>query len=75
MGRLIAFILGGAAIVFYGAYLLPEGDFRNNVVGLWAKPAADHPAIQELLDKILQVGPGVIAGVALILFAIRGRED
>lgn len=72
MGRLIAFILGGAAIVFFGAYLLPPGDFRSTVVGLWE--GADF--IDEyFLERVRTYGAGVVAGIALLLFAIRGSHE
>ncbi len=67
MGRLIAFVVGGAAIVFFGAYLLPEGELRSGIVELWESP------LDPLLVTRLQVnGAGLVAGLGLLLFATRG---
>ena len=67
MGRLIAFLLGGAAIVFFGAYLLPPGELRSGVLELW-EPALDPT----LLDGLKDYGAGLVAGLGLLLFATRG---
>jgi len=67
MGRLIAFLVGGAAIVFFGAYLLPEGELRSGVTALWEAPL---PA--DLLSSLKAHGAGVVAGIGLLLFATRG---
>jgi hypothetical protein len=72
MGRLIALLIGGAAIVFFGAYLLPDGELKTGVIDLWAQPLD-----ADLLAGIKTYGAGVVAGVGLLLFATRGarRED
>ena len=67
MGRLIAFLLGGAAIVFFGAYLLPAGELRTGLLELW-----EAPLDETLLQNIKSYGAGIVAGVGLLLFAIRG---
>lgn len=67
MGRLIAFLVGGAAIVFFGAYLLPAGELRTGVVELW-----EGPLDPVLLGNLKLYGAGLVAGVGLLLFATRG---
>ncbi len=67
MGRLIAFLVGGAAIVFFGAYVLPEGELRSGLTELW-----EGHLDEGLLANIKTYGAGVVAGVGMILLAIRG---
>ena len=67
MGRLIAILLGGAALALYVPLLLP--DQLSAVNELWQKLlTADWYA------RVLQAGPGIFAGLALVLLAVRGRE-
>ncbi|MCA9314789.1 MAG: hypothetical protein H6806_11190 [Planctomycetes bacterium] len=67
MGRLLALILGGIGIVLYGPELIPGDvgtEVRNvvmSVLGDWYTTVKDN-------------GAGLLAGLALILFAVRGRE-
>ncbi|MDA1195415.1 MAG: hypothetical protein O2894_09560 [Planctomycetota bacterium] len=70
MGRLIGLLLGGAAIVFFGAYLLPEGELRAGLIQVW-----EEPLDAELLTNIKTYGAGVLVGVALLLFATRSGKD
>jgi hypothetical protein len=69
MGRILAFLLGGLGLALYAPYLfLSEvqlGDYRN----WWIKNLG-----QDWYDKIFQFGPGILAGLCLILLAVRGRE-
>ncbi len=67
MGRLIAFLVGGAAVVFFGTYLLPDGELRAGVLELW-EPHLDAA----LLDNLKSYGAGLVAAVGLLLFATRG---
>lgn len=67
MGRLIAFLLGGAAIVFFGSYLLPAGELRSGLLELW-----EGPLDPTLLENIKTYGGGVVAGLGLLLLATRG---
>ena len=69
MGRLIAFILGGAALALYGPQLfLPQDTLTN--YNQWLK---DN--LLNWYDPIFKYGPGTFAGLALILVALRGRDD
>ena len=69
MGRLLAFILGGAAIALYAPHLfLPEAELAN-YQEWWVKTLS-----QAWYDKIFKFGPGIFAGVALLLFAVRGKD-
>ena len=69
MGRLIALILGGLALVLYAPYFV-----------LGDQASADYAKIfqdivgNEMFGKIMGFGPGVFAGLALILFSVRGKE-
>ena len=69
MGRLIALILGGAAIAFYGIPFFPPGDAFTDYVNWWQETLGE-----EWYDKIKNFGPGLIAGVCLVLLAIRGKD-
>ncbi|MGE0190987.1 MAG: hypothetical protein AB7T63_03000 [Planctomycetota bacterium] len=67
MGRLLALILGGIGIVLYGPQLIPgdAGTEVQNVV---------QSVLGEWYDRVVENGAGLLAGLALILFAVRGRE-
>jgi len=69
MGRLIAFVLGGAALALYGPHLfLPQEtllDYQKWWVDLLGA---------EWYTKIFGLGPGIFAGLALLLIAIRGKD-
>lgn len=67
MGRLIAFLLGGAALVFFGVYFLPDGELRSGVLELW-----EGRLDESLLQNIKDYGAGIVAGLGLLLFATRG---
>jgi hypothetical protein len=66
MGRLLAFILGGAAIALYVPPLFTGLD---KVTKWWQDTLGP-----EWYPKVFGHGPGVLAGVALILLAIRGKD-
>ena len=67
MGRLLALLLGGVGIVLFLPSFLPEAigtEIRSTVDGVlqdWAPAVREH-------------GAGLLAALALILLAIRGRE-
>lgn len=71
MGRLIAFLLGGAAIVFFGAYLLPAGELRSGLLELW-QGHVEQWFGEEQRKALLPAAAGLVAGVSLLLFATRG---
>ena len=71
MGRLIAFLLGGAAIVFFGAYLLPAGELRTALLELWQGPLEQWFSEEQRQD-LLPAAAGLVSGIALLLFATRG---
>ncbi len=69
MGRLLAFILGGVALALYGPHLfLPEAQL-NAWVEWWQSVLQDG-----WYDKVFKYGPGIFAGLAMILLAIRGKD-
>lgn len=71
MSRLIAFILGGVALALFGPFLVlsPKSDILIEIAKFWGNILPDDWA-----PRIFQYGPGVFAGLALILFAIRGKD-
>ncbi len=71
MSRLIAFILGGAALALYAPVLfLPaNSDVLKEVTKFWMNLLG-----ADWFAKVFTLGPGVFAGLALILFAIRGKD-
>ncbi len=68
MGRLLALILGGIGIVLYGPDLIP-GNAGTEVADVVRNLLGD-----EWYTKVRESGAGILAGLALILFAVRGRE-
>lgn len=68
MGRLLALILGGIGIVLYGPLFLPEG------VGTSVTDAVTGVVGEEFYRKLYEGGAGILAALALILFAVRGRD-
>jgi hypothetical protein len=68
MGRLLAFILGGAALALYGPQIVLPADTLADYT-TWLKDNMGN-----WYGPIFENGPGIFAGLALILIAIRGRE-
>ncbi len=68
MGRLIAIILGGAALAFYLPILLP--DQLAAVQKLWSEQILGPV----WYPRVAASGAGIFAGLALVLLAVRGRE-
>jgi hypothetical protein len=66
MGRLLALILGGLALVLYAPYfVLDQAEYAKiftDIVGA------------EWYGKIMSYGPGTFAGLAMILLSVRGRD-
>ena len=69
MGRILAFLLGGAALALYGPHLFMSEETLKNYEQWWVKSIGEG-----WYQKIFQSGPGILAGLSLILFAIRGKE-
>lgn len=67
MGRLIAILLGGAALAFFVPALV--GGPLEPVLAFWRRLVTEP-----VTDRILSAGPGVLAGLALVLLAIRSSE-
>lgn len=84
MGRLLALILGGLALALY----LPPFFFKEPVPVEAGAPAGQAKDVERndydklfvdtigapLTDKLRSHGAGVFAGLALLLFAIRGSD-
>jgi hypothetical protein len=69
MGRLVAFVLGGAAIALYGPYFFLGEESLGKYVNWWVETLG-----ADWYQKIVAFGPGVFAGIALLLFAVRAKE-
>ena len=79
MGRLLALVLGGIALALYvPPFFLGEAPPEAAKVAPAEKPNSfDQTFIDigaEYYDKTKRFGPGVFAGLALILFAVRGKD-
>ncbi len=68
MGRLLALIFGGAALLLFVPPLIGS-DIGTKVREIWIDVIG-----LEWYQKLLSYGPGIFAGVALVLFAVRGGE-
>jgi hypothetical protein len=69
MGRIVSFLLGGLALALYAPHLfMTEEQLKG-----WTQKITELVG-QGWYEKIFQHGPGIFAGLALILFAVRGRE-
>ena len=69
MGRLLAFILGGAALALYGPHLILPADTLAEYRQWWKDTLGD-----DWFEQIFEYGPGIFAGLALVLIAVRGRD-
>jgi hypothetical protein len=69
MGRLLAFILGGAALALYGPHIFLPDEQLGQYVNWWSETIG-----AEWYMKIFGLGPGIFAGLALVLLAIRGKD-
>lgn len=69
MGRLIAFVLGGAALALYAPNLVLPAETLTDYTNWWVNLLG-----QDWYDKVFKFGPGIFAGLALILIAIRGKD-
>ena len=67
MGRLLALLLGGVGIVLYLPSFLPE------TIGTEIRGAVDG-VLKDWAPAVREHGAGLLAAMALILFAVRGRE-
>lgn len=69
MGRLLAFILGGAALALYGPHLFLSPESLAEYTDWWTTQIG-----QTWYIKIFTLGPGIFAGIALLLLAVRGKD-
>jgi hypothetical protein len=69
MGRIVAFILGGLALALYGPHLFMSTAQLLDYEAWWKRTIND-----DWYAKIFTHGPGIFAGLALILLAVRGRN-
>lgn len=71
MGRLLAFILGGAALALYGPHLFLSAEDLGRYRNWWVH---DLGIGAGWYTKIFSYGPGIFAGLALLLLAVRGKD-
>lgn len=69
MGRLIAFILGGLALALYGPHLFLDAETLGKYTRWWEE------TLQDWYPKVFLFGPGIFAGLALLLLAVRGKDS
>ena len=70
MGRLIGFILGGVALALYGPPLfLPAESFTN--YDNWLRETLGATWYAKVYTGHM---PGILAGIALLLLAVRGKD-
>lgn len=69
MGRILAFLLGGLALALFGPHLFMTEGQLGDYQQWWTKTIG-----QGWYDKIFKHGPGIFAGLALLLLAVRGRD-
>ncbi len=68
MERLLGFLLGGLALALYVPYLFMGGNALADYQHWWIKTLG-----ADWYEKIFNLGPGIFAGIALLLLAIRSR--
>jgi hypothetical protein len=83
MGRLIAIILGGAALALFVPLLVPGplesvNTLWEGLLGEWY-PRIVGPSLERIVEgeKVIirpGAGAGIFAGLALVLLAVRGKE-
>ncbi len=69
MGRILAFLLGGLALALFGPHLFMTEVQLGDYERWWKSMIGDG-----WYDKIFKMGPGIFAGFALLLLAVRGRD-
>jgi hypothetical protein len=69
MGRLLAFVLGGLALALYGPHLFMGLEGLTDYETWWKEKIGE-----DWYKKIFELGPGIFAGLALLLLAVRGRD-
>ena len=70
MGRILAFLLGGFALALYGPNVFMTADQWETYSKWW-----DKTLTHGWYETLFRVGPGIFAGLALLLLAVRGRES
>ena len=70
MDRLLSFILGGLALALYAPYLFLGQKTLLKYTNWWQDFLGS-----DWFTKIFTLGPGVFAGLALLLLAIRSTRD
>jgi hypothetical protein len=66
---MLAFILGGAALALYAPHLFLPEETLGEYTTWWVDTIG-----MDWYAKVFQFGPGIFAGLALVLLAIRGKD-
>ena len=69
MGRLVAFLLGGLALALFAPHLFMTDTQLGDYQQWWIKTIGEG-----WYRKIFLHGPGIFAGLGLLLLAVRGRD-
>ncbi len=69
MGRLVAFLLGGLALALFAPHIFMTDVQLADYQHWWEKTIGEG-----WYRKIFDHGPGILAGLALLLLAVRGRD-
>ena len=70
MGRILAFLLGGFALALYVPNVFMTAEQWATYSEWWAKTLT-----KGWYETIFRVGPGIFAGCALVLLAVRGGDS
>jgi ABC-type uncharacterized transport system permease subunit len=70
MGRILAFLLGGFALALYGPNAFMTAEQWASYSDWWTKTLGEG-----WYTTLFKVGPGIFAGLALLLLAVRGSES
>ena len=68
MERLLGFLLGGLALALYAPFMFLTSTAGADYMMWWSD------LLQGWYPKVFTFGPGIFAGLALILLAIRTRQ-
>jgi hypothetical protein len=70
MGRILAFLLGGFALALYLPNVFMTEAQWTTYQDWWIKTITNRWYV-----TLFTVGPGIFAGCALVLLAVRGRDS
>lgn len=74
MGRFIAFLLGGLALALYSPPLFLKEQQAKDYYAWWRDLSSKVGLGTIDAGTLATCGTGILVGIALLLFAVRGRE-